>query len=97
MILASFLSGAKPIQHVQDLEIDTALAVGHVRASRHAIRFVHAMEQWIMRRFERVITISSQMRARLIAKGVSPDRVEIVRNWVDTNLVKPLNRCSEYR
>lgn len=97
VILASFLSGAKPIQHVQDLEIDTALAVGHVRASGPAIRFVHAMERWIMRRFERVITISSQMRARLIAKGVSPDRVEIVRNWVDTDLVKPLDRSSEYR
>lgn len=97
VVLASFLCGARPIQHVQDLEIDTALAVGHVRAGRGVIRLVFAVERWIMRRFNRVITISSQMRSRLIAKGLAPDRVKIVRNWVDTELVYPLGRPSTYR
>lgn len=97
VILASVLCGARLIQHVQDLEIDTALAVGHVRASGSIIRFAYAMERWIMRRFDRVITISSQMRSRLIAKGLSADRVGIVRNWVDTSLVRPLGRPSIYR
>ena len=97
VILASLFCRAKLIQHVQDLEIDTALAVGHVRASKNIIRFIYGVERWIMRRFDRVVTISSQMRLRLIAKGVSPDRVTIVRNWVDTSLVRPLDRPSAYR
>lgn len=97
VLLASLLCGARTVQHVQDLEIDTALAVGHVRAGGKLVQLAYAVERWIMRRFDSVVTISSQMRARLIAKGVSPDNVMIVRNWVDSSLIRPLDRPSLYR
>ncbi|MGW8138581.1 WcaI family glycosyltransferase [Sphingomonas zeae] len=97
VLLASRLCGARTVQHVQDLEIDTALAVGHVRAGGKLVRFAHAMERWIMQRFDSVVTISAQMRARLIAKGVSPENIAIVRNWVDTSVIRPLDRPSCYR
>ena len=50
-----------------------------------------------MQRFDSVVTISDQMRARLIAKGVSPENIAIVRNWVDTSVIRPLDRPSCYR
>lgn len=96
-LIASWLGGARSVQHVQDLEIDTALAVGHVRAGGKFVQLAHAVERWIMRRFDIVVTISSQMRTRLIAKGVSRDNIKIVRNWVDTGLICPLTRPSRYR
>lgn len=96
-LLAAWLSGASPVQHVQDMEIDTALAVGHVRASGKIVRLIYAIERQIMRKFDRVITISHKMRSGLTAKGIAPDRVAIVRNWVDTELVRPLGRPSVYR
>jgi colanic acid biosynthesis glycosyl transferase WcaI len=38
--------------------------------------FVFAAESWLLRRFDgRLITISVQMRKRLIAKGVEPSRI----------------------
>jgi colanic acid biosynthesis glycosyl transferase WcaI len=43
-----------------------------------------------MRRFSSVVTISEQMRKRLIAKGVAADRIGLVRNWVDLTKIKPL-------
>jgi colanic acid biosynthesis glycosyl transferase WcaI len=90
------LARAQAFQHVQDLEIDTALAVGHVRGGR-LIRLVHAAEGWIMRRFDHNVTISDRMRDRMIAKGVRPERISVIRNWVDTGVVSPLGRPSAYR
>lgn len=96
-LAAAMLSGARTVQHVQDLEIDTALAVGHVRAGRRMRGLAYAVERWLMRRFDRVVTISDRMRARLIAKGIAPERVTVVRNWVDTTLIAPISRPSVYR
>lgn len=96
-LAAAFLARARLVQHVQDLEIDTALAVGHVQAGGATVRLIHAIERWIMRRFDRHVTISQRMRERMIAKGVDADRIAILRNWVDTSAVQSLDRPSDYR
>lgn len=91
------LSGARTVQHVQDLEIDAALAVGHASAGGRLIRLVHRIEGAVMRRFDLNVTISMRMRLRMLAKGIDPARIAIVRNWVDTNAISPLDRPSAYR
>lgn len=96
-LLAAKLVGARTVQHVQDLEIDTAFAVGHVRSGGGVGRLAYAIERLIMRRFDRIVTISLKMRDRLVAKGVERTRVSIVRNWVDTAAIRPLGRASAYR
>ena len=88
--------GARVILHVQDLEIDAAFAVGHLKG-RALKSFVAHAESWLLRRFTSMITISGQMRRRLIAKGVEPSRIGVVRNWVDLDKIKPLEGPNGFR
>ncbi len=94
--LLSRFAGARTVLHVQDLEVDAAFAVGHLKGNvvRH---FAVALESWLLRRFSTVITISSRMRERLIAKGVEAERIGLVRNWVDLAKIKPLGSDNPFR
>lgn len=87
--LLSRLTGAHAVLHVQDLEIDAAFAVGHLKGDLLK-KIAVSLESWLLRRFSSVVTISEQMRKRLIAKGVAADRIGLVRNWVDLTKIKPL-------
>ncbi len=80
--LVARLSGAKAWLHIQDYEVDAAFNLGLLKGAM--LRGVVAScERWLMRRFDRVSTISQRMVARAVAKGVEPHRVMLFRNWVE--------------
>jgi len=81
--LAARLAGAKLWVHVQDFEVEAALATGLMPASGIAARLARWLEARLLRLGDRVSTISPQMCAKLVAKGVPADRVLEVRNWAD--------------
>ncbi len=86
-ILAARLAGATCILHVQDLEIDAAFSVGHLKGAWLRKAAV-AVERFILRRFELIVTISERMRRRIAAKGVASDALIVLRNWVDLSRIK---------
>lgn len=94
--LAARLYGARVVLHVQDLEVDAAFAMGHLKG-RRLQKLVQAVEAWLLRRFSAIVTISHQMAKRLADKGVDPKRIGIVRNWVDLGQIKPLQGPSGLR
>ena len=77
--LAARLAGAPAWLHLQDLELDAAHATGLIGPAPLATR----IERWVLRRFDRVSTISTQMCARVAAKGVAPHRIQELRNWAE--------------
>lgn len=87
---------AKCWLHIQDFEVDAAMDMGIVHAGRLR-RFALAAERWLLRRFDRVSTISSRMLDRLVSKGVPPERRVFFPNWVDTDAIRPLTEPSPYR
>ncbi|MDB5557652.1 MAG: Colanic acid biosynthesis glycosyltransferase WcaI [Enterovirga sp.] len=95
-LLLARLVGARAVLHVQDLEIDAAFAVGHLRGERLR-RWAERIERAVLRRFDLVIAISLKMQGRLQAKGVRTDRLVLLRNWVDLDQIQPLGRASRYR
>ena len=97
VLAAARLTGARTVLHVQDLEVDAAFAVGHLARFSLVKPLAYAFERFCLRRFDRLATISRKMTERLVAKGVEPKRIDIVRNWVDLDRVRPLGRASEYR
>ncbi len=96
-VIAARLVGAKTVLHVQDLEVDACFAVGHISHIAWLEALAHGFEKWMLRRFDRLITISGHMAERLAAKGVPSDRIAVVRNWVDLDHIKPLEGASPYR
>lgn len=90
------LSGAKSWLHIQDYEVDAAFDMGLLRGAR-VRRWVAAGERWLMRRFDRVSTISGRMLDRARDKGVGPARLVSFPNWVDISSIRPLATPSPYR
>jgi colanic acid biosynthesis glycosyl transferase WcaI len=96
-LLAARLAGARAVLHVQDLEIDAAFAVGHLGKGGLLARLAAGFERAVLRRFDRVITISNRMAEKIFDKGVDAARIAIVRNWVDVDLIRPMPTSQAYR
>lgn len=96
-ILAAKAVGARTVLHVQDLEVDAAFAVGHLKSLGFLKNAAYLFETYTLKGFDRIITISERMSARLAQKTGKPEQVAIVRNWVDLEHIYPLGRKSAYR
>jgi colanic acid biosynthesis glycosyl transferase WcaI len=94
--LAARLCGAKAVLHIQDFEVDAAFSLGLLKNTLLR-RFVLAVEELLLRRFDRVSTISNAMLKRLSDKGVHADRQLLFPNWVDTSHIFPLDTASPLR
>ena len=95
-LLCSWLSNACAWLHVQDFEVDAAFDLGVIR-SRQFKKIVSKIENWLMRGFSRVSTISEQMFLRLGDKGIYSDRCVLFPNWVDVEMIYPLHTVSPFR
>ena len=81
--LAARLAGARLWIHVQDFEVEAALATGLMSGTGFATRLARWTENRLLALGDRVSAISPQMCAKLITKGVAPERVFEMRNWAD--------------
>lgn len=82
--------------HVQDFEVDAAMDMGIVQPGRLR-RAALWIERRMLRRFDRVSTISPKMLERLEQKGVDRAKRVLFPNWVDTDAICPLDAASPYR
>ncbi|HVR91965.1 MAG TPA: WcaI family glycosyltransferase [Novosphingobium sp.] len=82
--LAAKLAGARLWVHLQDFEVEAAVATGLLGDKGPAARLALWVEARILLLADKVSTISPQMCARLLAKGVAAGRVIEIRNWSDT-------------
>lgn len=86
-LAAARVSGAKSWLHIQDFEVDAAFDLGILK-QRQARDAALWGERSLLRRFDRVSTISPQMVRRLDEKGVAAERVREFRNWVDVDATR---------
>jgi putative colanic acid biosynthesis glycosyltransferase WcaI len=89
-LLLARVTGATSWLHIQDFEIDIAFDLGQLRQPwlRSTLQ---RFESWMMRRFDVVSTISQPMAAKARAKGVTGSQFVFFPDWVDTNVIFPMN------
>ncbi|RZL88616.1 MAG: colanic acid biosynthesis glycosyltransferase WcaI [Variovorax sp.] len=90
------LRSAKAWLHIQDYEVDAAFELGLLKGARLRA-FVASAERGLMRRFDRISTISQRMLERARAKGIDEARLISLPNWSDVTAVQPLQGVSSYR
>jgi colanic acid biosynthesis glycosyl transferase WcaI len=90
------LRGARAWLHIQDFEVDAAFDLGLLKGARLRSA-VSAAERWLLRRFDRVSTISQRMLARARSKGVEDRHLVSLPNWADVSAIRPMNTASPYR
>jgi colanic acid biosynthesis glycosyl transferase WcaI len=96
-LFGAWITGAKTVLHVQDLEVEAAFAVGHLAKAGVLERLATMFDRRMTRAFDRVITISQLMAERIAAKGVASSNIAVIRNWVDLEQIQPLDGGSPYR
>jgi colanic acid biosynthesis glycosyl transferase WcaI len=95
-LMTARLCGARSWLHVQDFEIDAAFHLGMLPGTTLR-RAALACERWLMRKFNRVSTISRRMLERALAKGVASDHLLEFRNWTDMDPASSLEPDHAFR
>ena len=95
-LISAWAAKCRTWLHVQDFEIDAAFDL-EILDLRGARKLVNRLEQWIMKLFKNVSTISEPMFDRLITKGLDKRKCIYFPNWIDTNLIYPLPDPSPMR
>ena len=82
------LSGARAWVHVQDFEIDAAFDLGLIQ-SKQLRQLSFGIERALMRRVDRVSSISEKMAQRPLAKTAGDTSCVLFPNWVNTGKISP--------
>lgn len=83
-VLGAFVARARRrpfIYNIRDLHPDMALAAGLIAPSAWTERW-ERWHQWAMKQADRVVVLGEDMKARVMAKGVTEEKVAIVRDGV---------------
>jgi colanic acid biosynthesis glycosyl transferase WcaI len=94
--LVARLLGAKLWLHVQDFEVDAALATGLLAAGGTLSKAAQAFESWSLEA-DRVSTISPQMCARLSDRGIAAGKIIEFRNWATLEADVLAEPAEDYR
>ena len=82
------LSGRPFVYNIRDLYPDMAVGGSIVRPGSFTARW-EAMHRWALYRAARVIVLGEDMRDRIVAKGVDPERVVVSRDGIEIPDVVP--------
>jgi colanic acid biosynthesis glycosyl transferase WcaI len=86
---AKAVRGARVLVNVQDIHPDLAIESG-ILTSPAGIRFARALERWVYGLADKIAVISDGFARNLRAKGVPEGKLEVLPNWVDTDVLRPL-------
>jgi colanic acid biosynthesis glycosyl transferase WcaI len=88
--LAARLTGARLVNWCQDLFPETAAAIGLPFARGPVGTTLRALRNASLRGAEMNVALSPGMAARLAAERVPPERLTVIPNWADGELIRPL-------
>ena len=72
----------------QDVFPEIAIELGRL-TNPVLVGILRVLTSFYLRRADRVVAIGETMRRRLEAKGVPPQRLRVIPNWVDTSAIRP--------
>lgn len=92
---AARMIGIPSVYEVRGLWHETGSVIDGIRPTHWKYRFVDYMDWKAMFGADKVVTISQQLKAALIDKGVAENRVFVVPNGVDTHIFSPRQKNPE--
>ncbi len=80
---------ARFVFEVRDLWPESLVAVGACREGSVVYRALDRMARRLYRKAWKTVVLTDEFRQRLLARGVDPAKVEVVKNGVDTEMFRP--------
>ncbi len=84
------------VLQLEDLYPEAALAAGVLRPGL-AARFFDWMARFQYQRAAHISVIAESFRESLLARGVPAERITLIPNWSDPDVVRPLPRENDFR
>lgn len=93
-LVGAWLNKARPTIYIlQDLFPDSVIAMGGLKEGSLIARLFRAMEKRTYRDNTFLVTISPDMQKTLLDKGLAPDKLSVIENWVDAGSIHPVPRA----
>jgi len=89
------LRGVPFISNIQDIYPDVAIRMG-VMKNPAVIAGYKKLERFVYAHSAAITVISEGFRQNLVAKGVPPERIEVIPNFIDAAFVAPHPRRNEF-
>lgn len=83
------------VLNLQDILPDAAVHVG-LLTNKTMIRVFSGLERFAYRTATRISVIADGFTKNLLAKGVEPEKIVEISNWVDVDFIKPLSKENNY-
>ncbi len=93
--LLSMVHGKPAIFSVHDVYPDVGVTLGIFR-HKMVVAAIGYLEKYCLKRSAFVRILSKSFAAPLCSMGVSPEKMAVVYDWVDTNLIKPLPKDNDF-
>jgi len=92
-VIGSVLATLRRARHViweMDIYPDIATDIGYFRKGGFVDSVSGRVLDWSRRRSSAIIVLGEEMRARLIARGISAAKIHVAENWADSTEIAPL-------
>lgn len=93
--LLGWLHRCPVILNLQDIIPEAAIHVG-LLSNKKLIWVFEGLEKFAYRTATKISIIADQFADNLISKGVSPQKLVVIPNWVDTNFIFPMSKDDNY-
>lgn len=93
--LLKVAKGTPNVMNTQDLYPDVAVRLG-VLNNRLIIALCHLLERYLYRSASRIVPIGAKMAQYIEAKGTPSSKIEVIPNWMDTDLVHPMGKNTPF-
>jgi colanic acid biosynthesis glycosyl transferase WcaI len=82
------LKGGRMIFWVMDLNPDEAIAAGWLKQKSMTAKLLRALLQNSMRRAEKIVVLDRFVKQRIVAKGISEEKIDVIPPWAHDDSVR---------
>ncbi len=83
---------SKVIYKLQDIFPDSLMRIKNYSEKHLLVRILRLLEKWVYRNVALIVTMSEDMKKTVTKRGVSGNKIAIIRDWIDENTCYPVLR-----
>ncbi len=80
------------VYNLQDVFPDSLVTTGMTRKGSLLWKIGRKLEDYTYKSADKIIVISESMKRNIMEKGVPEEKIEVVSNWIDTDVIKPVKK-----
>ena len=84
------------VYNLQDVFPDSLVGAGMTKENTFIYRVGRRIEDYTYKNADRIIVISNDIKQNIINKGVPEEKIVVVPNWIDSEMIHPIEKEDNY-